>query len=94
MILLFAHAPAYVTQPPSPSTELVGQRLPWFLPLCVCTNAPCAPQTLCFQCCPTPVLLKSQIFASVFLLMPWSQPPLPLNLMFAAEGGSDSGAEV
>ena len=34
----------------------------------------------------SPVLRKSNIFPKLFLLMPWSQPPLPLNRMLAAGG--------
>ena len=60
-------------------------RLPWILPLCVCTNAPCAPHDIVFPML-SHALLKSNIFPSVFLLMPWSLPPLPLNRMFAAGG--------
>ena len=62
-------------------------RLPWILPLCVCARTlPAHHSTLCFQCCPTLVLLKSNFFPSGFLLIPWSLPPLPLNRTFAAGG--------
>ena len=52
----------------------------------LCARMLLARHTLCFQCCPTLMSSKANVFPMALRLMPWSWPPQLLDRMFPAEG--------